>query len=309
LSGSGCRGPVGPPGLDAPGFDVVPPTVELVEPWPLSTVWDSFNMVAAAVDNVAIREVYFFIDGSAYVNGQVLVLDAPPYSFTLEAAGFERGWHFISARACDSAGNLTDTPVVPVMLGFSEDLQDTVVNLSYHNDVPDTTLWWSIPATNLILPGDTTETTIQTSAFWVRFNPGRDCLLSRVSLHIGGSFSDSAEAAVSIWKGTGYPAAAETTVFLPGYTFTGNMVEDVMERWVDFGSFLLQGKDDFFIVASMDHAGVGDTLLLAGDNGEPHWGRSGSRDDDGWHTLDERCGRRNNFLITCELYYEPVDSL
>jgi len=158
-----CEGPVGPPGRDAEGLDIVPPTVSLTEPAPFSTVWDSFKVNVSTVDNVAIRQVYLYLDGSISNGNQVLVLDAPPYSFTLR--NLSRGFHFISARAIDVADNYSDSPIVPVTFGYSSDLQDTTVAVSFNNGMVDSS--WGIPNPARI------------TSFWSRFNPARDAVWLR----------------------------------------------------------------------------------------------------------------------------------
>ena len=292
-----CEGPMGPPGRDAEGVDVVPPTIALTQPWPMSTVWDSFKVSVAAVDNVAIRYVSVMIDGSVMVGGQLLIDEIPPY--TSMVTGLTRDWHFVSARAYDIAGNVTDSPVVPVWFGFSRDMSDTTVSLSYHNGDVDSV--WAIP------------NNARATAYWMRFNPARDCILQRVGLMAGGIFSDTmAVMTVALWEGAGLP---QTEIENGGRSLSGVSINgDIDMRWFDFtgdiaeGDTLeLEGRNDYFLVVSLDDISPGDTLLLGFDDGVPPWGRCGGRDDVGWHDLTERYAKRNNLIITCELYYDYLE--
>ncbi len=288
---SGCQGPVGPPGMDAEGVDVTPPTIELVKPHPLSQVWDEFDIVAAAVDNVAIREVLFTFDGSSLVNDTLLIDYTPPYEFTIEALGpdsvrlFESGWHFIAARAYDIAGNVTDSPLVPIQLGYSEDLQDTVV-LEHHNGVSYRE--WTLP--------DTADAT----AYWSRFNSPKPCNLISVSLMFGGSISDSTACLITIWEGNLIPENIISVDTLISDSLSAEPVWNTFDLSMDE----IEVEDDFFVMVGLEDPSPNDSLILTADNGLPPWRRSGSYDDRGMHLLREKYGAENNFLISCKLFYE-----
>ncbi len=288
---SGCQGPVGPPGMDAEGVDVTPPTIELVRPHPLSQVWDEFDIVAAAVDNVAIREVLFTFDGSSLVNNILLLDDSPPYEFTIEALGpedvrlFESGWHFIAARAYDTAGNVTDSPLVPIQLGYSEDLQDTVV-LKHHNGVPFR--GWTLP--------DTAGAT----AYWSRFNTPVSSDLISISLMLSGSISDSTACLITVWEGNLFPENVISVDTLLSDSLSAEPVWSTLDLNVDS----IEVEDDFFVMVGLEDPSLNDSLILMADNGLPPWRRSGSYDDHGMHLLRERYSADNNFLISCKLFYE-----
>jgi len=289
LAVAGCRGPQGPAGLDASGVDLAPPTVKLLEPWPLDTEWDSLRFSAAAVDNVEILKVVFTVDGSQVVGGNVLIITAPPYRITASGVALTPGWHFVAARAVDIAGNVTDTPVRPVRLDFSSRLQDTTMTACYYNEAVAGR--WDIP-----------DSLYDAAALWVRFNPARVCQLLRARLYLGGTLSDTSTAVVSVWSGAGYPDRSRVDVPLPADSVRG----DPAWREVDFDSLAFEDDADFFIVVALGVKSRTDTLWLGTDNGAPPWGRSGSRDDDGWHTLEERYGAENNLMVNCDLYYETV---
>ncbi|HHE46254.1 MAG TPA: hypothetical protein ENL08_00950 [Bacteroidetes bacterium] len=291
LTVAGCEGPVGPPGMNAEGVDITPPTIELLQPHPLSQVWDEFKVTAAAVDNVAIRAVIFSLDGSSLVNNTLLSDDSPPFEFTIEALGpedarlFESGWHFIAARAYDTAGNITDSPLVPIRLGYADDLQDTVV-MAYHNNVAS--MDWVLPDS------------ARAAAYWTRFDTPKRCSLISVSLLMGGSVGDSVECFLTVWEGDRFP---EQELFVDTLSSDSLSVEPVW-RTYDLSSEGIEVRDDFFVMIGLDNPGETDSLVLASDDGLPPWQRGGSRDDRGLHLLEERYGARNNFLISCSLYFE-----
>ncbi len=294
-----CEGPMGPSGQHAQGVDVIPPTIELVQPHPLSQVWDEFTIAASAVDNVAIREVVFTFDGSYIINNQVLFDDEPPYEVTIEAVDgegtrwFESGWHFVSARAYDTAGNLTDAPVVPIQLGFSEDLQDTIV-MAFHNGVPDRE--WTLP--------DTAGAT----AYWVRFNTPKRCRVLSVDLYYRQFLRHiDSICIVGIWNGDLFPDEDDMlgadTLFWDYVPDTSISYEPVIHL-----SFLNNGEimvsDDFFVMIELVSNDPADSIVLMVDDGLPPWRRCGSRDDDGLHSLIERYGVENNFMVSCSVFYE-----
>jgi hypothetical protein len=290
----GCEGAVGPPGHDVPGVDIVPPTIVMTEPWPLSEVYDEIIIKAAAVDNVAISEVIFTIDGSSVFNGELLLDDAEPYEATIDAAPsdtvrlMEEGWHFIAARAYDSAGNITDAAPIPIYFAYSADLHDTV-NVSHHNGY--TAREWALPDT------------AGTKAFWARFNtPKSSTVLLSVKALLRGVYTDSTgfQFAVGIWSGTSIPRViiAQDTLDSDTLSFAADTLI------VDFTTDAeIKVSKDFFVVIEYLGGGVNDSLMLMSDDGTPSWGRCGSIDDLGTHTLNERFSIGNNFLIECTLDY------
>jgi len=291
VSLNGCRGPVGPSGKDVEGVDVTPPTVHLLNPAPMSEVWDEFEISAVAIDNVAIQEVRFYVDGGNVIGGELLSMTEPPYEVTLRVEGLMLGWHFISARAIDTGNNITDTPLVPVKLGHASSLRDTVTT-KYHSSIYDQT--WTAPDT------------INTTAYWSRFSVGRSCILTGASMVIAAVLSDTAEVSVQIWSGDDMPIEMQAA-----FTFPDGVIDTVLaEKYMSFPMDSLRQNEDFFVLLTLLRNTVEDTLKLGSDSGDPPWGRSGNRDDDKLYTISERFGMTNNFLISCNLFYIPVaDSL
>ncbi|MBM3326836.1 MAG: hypothetical protein FJY65_07645 [Calditrichaeota bacterium] len=287
---TGCRGPEGPAGINAEGVDIQPPTIELKEPWPLSKVWDHLTISAAAVDNVAINRVVFFFDGSSIAGLTALTALNPPYQFVIDSTNLTRGWHFVGARAYDIAGNYADAPPRPVWVGFTRDLSDTTVFTFYHNNIAD--MIWTVPDS------------VRTEALWLRLTPAKTCSLRAVTVWLGGVFSDTAEVRVGIWSGTAVPTTEKITSTKSGSELTGL----VRPQRFSFSGRATHISNDIYVVVNIGRQSANDTLKVAADDGAPYWGRSGSRDEAGWHTLRERFGRRNNLLIMAELYYARVDS-
>jgi len=288
----GCRGPIGPSGLDVQGVDVDPPTIIINTPWPLSEVWDAFDISASAVDNVAVREVVFTIDGSCLIGSEVLVFSVGPYSARINARLLSRGWHFISARAYDTGNNIADAPVIPIKVGYSEDLQGQDVIIRYNSGVVENT--WTLPDT------------ARTLAFWSRFSIADTCFLRSVALKIGATVNDTGGVAVGVWHGANYPAVLDTEIVLINVELTPH----ISDKFISFGDGLLLTRE-FFIQISLEGALPGDTVRLGADGGDPFWNRSGSRDEDGCRGLKQRFARKDNFIIDCSVYYPnaPDDSL
>lgn len=282
----GCRGPIGPSGKDAEGVDIIPPTVQLTKPRPLSEEWDELEISAAAVDNVSIREVIFNIDGASFIAGMNLSVTEPPYSKTIDAVALEPGWHFVGARAFDAAGNFTDTPLVPVRVGLSSDLQDTLVTVKYHNS--NFALSWALPDSEGVL------------SYWVRFSIARECYIKEADLMLSAGVEDSALVSIEVWEGETAPEDSVGAVIIPG-----SEIDTLMSSiHVDFGIPGLLVNNDFFIMLTMQKQAPQDTVWIGSDVGVPFWERSGSFDEEGWHTLYERYARQNNLIISSVLYYD-----
>jgi len=293
----GCEGPVGPPGHDAPGIDIVPPTIVMTQPWPLSEVWDEFVIRAAAVDNVAIREVIFSIDGASIFDEEVLFDDVEPFEVEIDALLadstrlIEVGWHFISARAYDTAGNVTDAAPIPIHFSYSDDLKDTIL-VSHHNGLA--VAEWSLPDT------------AGTKAFWARFNTPKDTELLSIKALLRGVYTDTTgfSFTVGIWEGTSIPSTIITQDTL--YSDTLSAVSDTL--MIIFNSEeAIEVENDFFVVIGYLGGGENDSLVIMADDGKPYWGRCGSIDDLGTHTLGERFSVGNNFIIECQLDYGGSD--
>ncbi len=270
------------------GVDVVPPTIILTNPWSHSLVYDSLTISAAAIDNVAMREVVFSIDGSSLVGELLLIDTSPPYGFSVSLEGFERGWHYVSARGYDSGNNVSSTPIVPVKVGFSNDLQDTLVNMNYHSEEITTT--WKLPDS------------LHVTAYWTRFSIARECSLKQVSFVSSGILCDTCKVEVGVWTGSEYPTEADTAFQIESSEFDENLSNHV----IDLSPDGIKIEKNFFITISLTSASPGDTLKLASDGGEPFWGRSGCRDEDGWHTIKQLYARQENLFIGCSVYYEDL---
>lgn len=288
----GCRGPQGPAGPNAEGFDALPPTLKITQPWPLDSYWDSTTVTASAVDNVEVESVTFTVDGSVLAGTTPLVFTSAPFRFTLRTADVGTGWHFLAARARDTAGNFTDAPPIPVWMGFSADLQDTFLILAYHNRAPART--WTIP--------DEYRTTM----LWSSFSTPRQGSADRIMIFLGGNMADTSGStvAVGLWTGRGYPESPVHIDTLAATEVSGS----VTLRRLDFSPLDLEGKVDFYVAVNFAYRAPGDTLYVGADDGSPFWNRSGSRDDEGWHPLAERFGVQSNLMVSVQLYFAPDTS-
>ncbi len=285
---SGCRGPEGPSGIDAQGVDILPPTLQLTEPWPLGQYWDRLLISAAAVDNVAVDRVIFTLDGSPAVGSLTMVLSSPPYRYILPLTDVSPGWHFVGARAYDLAGNQTEAAPRSIWLGHATLLSDTTTTIAYHNGITQTV--FSIPDTS------------RAEAFWVRVTPAKSGALRSVIFRLGGTFSDSAGVSVGLWTGTSVPARKGISMTIPARVVQGELkpVEIVFSEPQN----ALSGE--FYIVLEINKRSPRDTLFVGADSGTPPWGRSGLRDDSGWQLISERYGLGVNIIATSRFYYPPI---
>jgi len=285
---TGCSGPEGPSGIDALGVDIVPPTVQLTEPWPLSTLYDKMIVAAAAVDNVAIERVVFTIDGSPYVPGLTLVSATAPYRFTVPLDRITPGWHIISARAYDLAGNVADAAPRPVRLGLSSSLSDSTVTLAYHN---------GIEAATFRAPDST-----RSEAFWIRMTAAAKANLRSANVTLGGRFSDTTILRIGIWTGAIIPSSQKVAIELGAVTFAGTPTP----QQFNFGEQDEVLAGEFYLVIDLPNRSVGDTLIVAADNGYPPWKRSGTRTDGGWGTIADRYSTGDNLLAAVTLHYPAI---
>jgi hypothetical protein len=91
--------------------DAVPPTVTMTAPANGSTVSGASVAVSAtASDNVAVRDVQFFLDGNTLGSS----ITQAPFSITWDSTSVVNGSHTLSARATDTAGNTATSNSVTV---------------------------------------------------------------------------------------------------------------------------------------------------------------------------------------------------
>jgi hypothetical protein len=83
--------------------DTTPPTVSMTGPVAEGSITGRVTMSASAADNVALREVQFYVDGAPVGSPD----RAAPYSFSWNTATVPTGGHDLTAVAIDAAGNRT----------------------------------------------------------------------------------------------------------------------------------------------------------------------------------------------------------
>jgi hypothetical protein len=285
---SGCRGPEGPAGVDASGVDILPPTIRLINPWPLGRYWDELLLSAAAVDNVAIDRVVFTLDGAPAVGSFTMISTKDTSRIVLPLDRVTPGWHFISARAYDLAGNATEAAPRPVWLGHSDSLSDVTDTVAYHNGI--TAGVFTIPDS------------ARAEAFWVRVTPAKAGYIRSTLIRMGGSFTDTSEVQIAVWTGTTVPSRAETTMTIPAVVVEGG----IQPQRFNFGERGFRVQREFFLVFDLLKRSAEDTFRIAADDGSPPWGRSGSKDDGGWQLISERYGSQKNIILDCDIYYPEV---
>lgn len=77
-----------------------PPTVSLSSPADGALIFGTFNVAAAAADNVGVSRVEFYLDSA-----HVATSDAAPYGFSWDTATATDGAHTLVAKAYDTGGN------------------------------------------------------------------------------------------------------------------------------------------------------------------------------------------------------------
>lgn len=85
-----------------PPSDTTPPAVGLSSPQAGATVSGNITLAAAATDNIGIAKVEFYTD-TTLVSSDTTA----PYSVTIATTDLTNGSHLVTARAYDTAGNVT----------------------------------------------------------------------------------------------------------------------------------------------------------------------------------------------------------
>ncbi|GBE30749.1 MAG TPA: hypothetical protein ENH10_01320 [Bacteroidetes bacterium] len=178
-----CNGEDGPAGLDGTSPDSSPPAVALLSPAAGDTARETLQVVAGAVDNIAVDRVVFFLDGSDQVDdttyAEVSGLDALDnqyvWTFNLLDLGVETGPHTVMARAFDLDQNHSDTPPIFIYSDRQIPAGPTVLRVWE----PDSLGFYTFPNRD---PGD--ETIILDRMYSTRFRPLRDCSIDSVRLYL-----------------------------------------------------------------------------------------------------------------------------
>jgi thermitase len=116
-------------GIGGGGGDTIPPAVSFTSPGNGATVSGSITVAAWASDNVGVSHIEFFVDG-----GLAATTGGPSGSFSWNTVTVGDGFHTLTARAYDGAGNV----------GTSS------IGVSVANPVPDT----APPAVGFTSPGN-----------------------------------------------------------------------------------------------------------------------------------------------------------
>ena len=175
---TGCTGDDGPPGQDGTIPDNIPPSIFLVTPTAGDTLNDTLRIIANAEDNVGIKKVVFFLDGSDARNDTGVVhLYEPPYQYTwdLIGLGVEDGPHIVMGRAYDLDGNVTDTPPVIV---YSQRIISTGKAVLYHYSDQDSMTVFVFPQRN----GE--DVPFEVDSLWTRFSTERVCSVDSVAIYL-----------------------------------------------------------------------------------------------------------------------------
>jgi hypothetical protein len=107
--------------------DITPPTVEIINPADGQQLADSIRITVRAFDNEAVKKVVFFIDGDSLYTDTVY-----PYEFTAAADyNFSLGEHTLYVKACDAAGNFTNSDLIRINFVASLDRTPPTITLLY----------------------------------------------------------------------------------------------------------------------------------------------------------------------------------
>jgi len=89
-----------------PPADTTPPTIGITYPTSGTTVAGGAAVTVNAVDNVGVKWVQFYLDGTYYANDS-----AAPYGWYLNTVNFSNGNHTLMAKVTDTSGNVASSSV------------------------------------------------------------------------------------------------------------------------------------------------------------------------------------------------------
>lgn len=101
--------PAPPPPAPEPSKDTTAPIAAITQPVPGATLSGKVEVKVTVSDNVAVKEVYLFVDD---INLIAIVGILGPYSFTLDTTRLTDGSHVMYVRAWDTSGNGGDSPKI-----------------------------------------------------------------------------------------------------------------------------------------------------------------------------------------------------
>ncbi|MCB2198422.1 hypothetical protein KQI63_03400 [bacterium] len=218
----GCSGDDGPAGPAGSIPDNVPPTIVLVEPTAGDTLSDTLRVTANAVDNVGLRRVVFYLDGSDVDNDTGYVhLTEEPYRFTFDLVGrgMEDGPHTLMGRAYDLAGNVTDTP--PMIIYTKRIITAGEAVLSHYSD-SDSMMVYSFPKRH------ESDGSFEVDSLWTRFTMERSGTVTSVEVYLDSLETETMNydtlLTVAIYQSNGvYPTSevASGQINTEGLEFTG----------------------------------------------------------------------------------------
>lgn len=206
----GCSGDDGPRGPAGSIPDNIPPTIVLTEPSAGDTLSDTLRVTASAADNVGLRRVVFYLDGSDADNdtGYVHLTEEPyRYTFDLVGRGMEDGPHTLQARAYDLAGNVTDTP--PMIVYTKRIITPGPDTLSHYSE-SDSMMVYSFPKRNL------SDGSFRVDSLWTRFTMERSGTVQSVEIYLDSLETEETNydtvLTVSIYQSNGvYPTTSVAT--------------------------------------------------------------------------------------------------
>ncbi|GMU06721.1 hypothetical protein ASNO1_29740 [Corallococcus caeni] len=124
--------------------DLTPPVVSVSVPTEGAIVRGTVTLSASATDNVAVRKVEFYVDGTLRFSTL-----SPPYSYAWSSLGTANGSHTVFAKAYDANNNVGTSPTV----SFTTD-----------NDMTPPTVALTAPTAGAVLTGTVTLSATATDA-------------------------------------------------------------------------------------------------------------------------------------------------
>jgi hypothetical protein len=179
--------------------DIVPPTVDIVNPIDGQVVKDSVSVVANAEDDRLISQVAFFLNGDSIISIPVY-----PYKFLLDVSGFSDSIRYnLFAKAFDNSGNYTISGRISVTM--YPKLIDTAA-----------------PTIVLLYP---LEGSVLTGTVDVMLDVNDNFVVSRVEFYVDGNLVlvDTSPPWKYTWNTTPWADGGEHTLYFKAMDSSGNI--------------------------------------------------------------------------------------
>jgi chitinase len=195
--------------------ETTPPTVSITSPNGSKTVSGKITVKANAHDNVRVKRVALYVDGSLHATHT-----APPWSFRLNTALLSNGTHNLSAWAYDASGNIGQSSVSVNVFNDTTKSKVSIVS-PIANATVDGTKTVTAPTVSINSPADDA---IVSGTVTVSAGASDNVDVSKVEFYVNNvlKHTDSTASSSYSWVTTALPNGSYTLT-VKAYDSAGNV--------------------------------------------------------------------------------------